>query len=139
MSSTFGIVVEIMLHDPKRLRGLGISTRLPFFCYITLTGNLFRMHLKPFILVILSLLAWTGSNVAQETITFRKTFGDTRLEFGHSVQQATDGGYILFGLTTNDSSFNYDLYLIHLLYCRENGIFYAQFTRLCLGHFHLSV
>ncbi|MBK9105275.1 MAG: hypothetical protein IPL92_12085 [Saprospiraceae bacterium] len=81
--------------------------------------------MKPFILVILSLLAWTGSNVAQETITFRKTFGDTRLDFGQSVQQATDGGYILFGLTTNDSSFNYDLYLIHPLYCRENGIFYA--------------
>ena len=55
----------------------------------------------------------------QGTITFRKTFGDTRYDSGHSVQQTTDGGYILFGLTTNDSSFNYDLYLIKTDYRGE--------------------
>ncbi len=62
--------------------------------------------------VVLFLLVMPGTNVAQETVTFRKTFGDTHHDFGHSVQQTTDGGYVLFGLTTNDSSFNYDLYLI---------------------------
>jgi len=95
------------------------STRLAFFCYLTVPGNLFFMHLKPFILVILSLLAWTGTTVAQETITFRKTFGDTRHDFGNAIQQTTDGGFILFGLSTNDSPFNYDLYLIKTDYRGE--------------------
>lgn len=70
------------------------------------------MLFKLFNSVVLFLLIMTGTNVAQEAVTFRKTFGDTHHDFGHSVQQTTDGGYVLFGLTTNDSSFNYDLYLI---------------------------
>jgi len=40
------------------------------------------------------------------------TFGGIALEFGYSVQQTTDGGYILGAQTTNTVNANYDIYLI---------------------------
>ena len=72
-----------------------------------------------FCLILLLLFSFLIESSSQSTITFRNTFGDTRRDFGNSVQQTTDGGYILFGLTTNDSSFNYDLYLIKTDYRGE--------------------
>ncbi|HSF90400.1 MAG TPA: T9SS type A sorting domain-containing protein [Saprospiraceae bacterium] len=70
------------------------------------------MPLKSLAPVFVILFCFISVGSAQDIITFRKTFGDSRHDFGHSVQQTTDGGFILFGLTTNDSIFNYDLYLI---------------------------
>ncbi|MDZ4747922.1 MAG: T9SS type A sorting domain-containing protein [Saprospiraceae bacterium] len=69
---------------------------------------------------ILFFLFYTSITIlAQETVTFRKTFGDIPHDFDNSVQQTTDGGYILFGLSTDDASFNYDLYLVKTDYKGE--------------------
>lgn len=70
------------------------------------------MQLKSLAQAFVLLILGVSSGTAQDIITFRKTFGDTRHDFGHFVQQTTDGGFILFGLTTDDSIYNYDLYLI---------------------------
>ena len=72
-----------------------------------------------FYLTLTFLLSLLIGSSAQGNVTFRKTFGDTRYDSGSAVQQTTDGGYILFGLTTNDSSYNYDLYLIKTDYQGE--------------------
>ncbi|MCF8373078.1 MAG: T9SS type A sorting domain-containing protein [Bacteroidales bacterium] len=45
-------------------------------------------------------------------ITFQQTYGGTGVEVGISVQQTTDGGYMLFGSTTSFGNGGSDMYLI---------------------------
>ncbi len=45
-------------------------------------------------------------------ITFKKTYGGIGRELGLSVQQTTDEGYILFGVTTSFGNGGQDMYLI---------------------------
>jgi len=51
---------------------------------------------------------------ATKIITFEKTFGGIALDEGLSVQQTTDGGYILVGNTDSKGSGLFDFYVIKL-------------------------
>ncbi len=50
--------------------------------------------------------------VVHGQITFQKTFGGSRHDFGLSVEQTSDGGYILFGETESFGQGAWDFYLV---------------------------
>ena len=65
------------------------------------------MKTQLFTTIILS----TALTVSGQT-TFQKTYGGADGDFGLSVQQTTDGGYILFGQTWSFGSGSQDMYLV---------------------------
>ena len=48
------------------------------------------------------------------TIIFQKTYGGTSYDYGESVQQTTDGGYIIAGWTYSYGAGSYDVYIIKI-------------------------
>jgi ABC-type cobalt transport system substrate-binding protein len=64
--------------------------------------------MKRIIIIILLLLS---VNIAQDTL-WTKTFGGSNDDYGRSVQQTTDGGYVIGGYTSSYGNGSADVWLI---------------------------
>ena len=47
-------------------------------------------------------------------VTFQKTFDGTNSDYGYSVKQTSDGGYIISGCRNKLNANSYDIYLIKI-------------------------
>ena len=67
-------------------------------------------HLVRFTVIFLMLIVISAASA--DTINFFKTFGGTDYDYGHSVQQTSDGGYALTGSTTSFGAEGLDSFII---------------------------
>lgn len=67
------------------------------------------------------------TNASGDTL-WTRTYGGTGMDFGYSVQQTTDGGYIVGGYTTSFGAGNDDVYLV-----KTNASGDTLWTRSCGG------
>ena len=63
------------------------------------------------LIAVLSLIIST-LNIPAYSETWEKTYGGGGTDQGRSVQQTTDGGYIIAGWTNSIGAGNYDVYII---------------------------
>jgi predicted secreted protein len=72
-----------------------------------------RNGLLPTTLLILALAACSGFwTKPPAQITFQRTYGGTNHDWGWSVVQTTDGGYVIAGATKSFGAGSYDVYLV---------------------------
>jgi len=66
------------------------------------------------LILIVGLIFWSCEDTKEKepTIIFSKTFGGSGQDYGHSVQQTSDGGYIISGSTRSFGEGNQDVWLI---------------------------
>lgn len=58
--------------------------------------------------------AWIVKTDASGTVQWSKVFGGSLYDDAYSMEQTSDGGYIVCGLTENTTAFNYDAFLLKL-------------------------
>ena len=70
-----------------------------------------KMHL---FLSVLLLISWgcEDENSGTPQSTFTRTFGGSGLDYGNSVQQTMDGGYVIAGIKERQPPFLYQVWLI---------------------------
>jgi len=64
------------------------------------------------VVVFECLLTVTIAATGGPSVEWSKTFGESNYDVGHSVQQASDGGYIITGRTKSYGAGNWDVWLI---------------------------
>ena len=67
--------------------------------------------MKKLTLLLAALFIIAFMNLSAQ-ISFEKTFGGTGWDQGYSVQQTTDGGYIIAGLTKALGANDWDIYVV---------------------------
>jgi hypothetical protein len=62
-----------------------------------------RINIMKLIFSLLLIITLSNSSIAQPDIDWQKCLGGTTNEFGRSIQQTTDGGYIIAGGSTSNN------------------------------------
>ncbi|MHC4693008.1 MAG: hypothetical protein ACYS67_09710 [Planctomycetota bacterium] len=82
------------------------------------------IHLSPAVLLFI-LLFLDPALAGSPPLKWQKNFGGSNTEYGESIQQTTDGGYIITGYTDSYGAGSWDIYLIKT---DPNGSFQWQKT-----------
>ncbi|MCK4385117.1 MAG: dockerin type I repeat-containing protein [candidate division Zixibacteria bacterium] len=64
------------------------------------------------LLMLVLLVFWSLPAFAQDTLLWSRTYGGSSRDEGYSVQQTTDGGYIVVGMTSSFGAGGEDVYLV---------------------------
>ena len=77
-------------------------------------NNIYNQKIRIIILSFFIISSCDGNNIntPSEPILFLKTYGGSEEDLGYSVQQTSDGGYIISGPGSSFGSGNDDLLLI---------------------------